>query len=212
MNCTEGTVAGIMVERLARYHRRIAERRGRLAAEPVTSASLARDVHVDATQVRKDFGNIGLRGRGRVGYDVDEVVTALRRALGFDRTHRAVIVGAGHLASALIAYRGFAKYGLHIEAAFDSDPARVGARIGDCPVLPVDGVAEYVQQHRVRLGIVTTPVEAAQGVTDTLIAADVQAIWNFAPVRLLVPEGVRVRDEHISVGLAELTSHLAKGF
>lgn len=204
----EGTVAGLMVERLARYHRRIAERRGRLAIEPVTSASLARDVQVDPTQVRKDFGSIGLRGRGRVGYEVDEVVTALRRALGFDRTHPAVIVGAGHLASALIAYRGFRKYGLHILAAFDSDPAKADGTVGDCPVLPVCGLAEFVGRNGIRLAIVTTPVDAAQEVTETLVGAGVQAIWNFAPAHLVVPAGVRVRDEHISVGLAELTAHL----
>lgn len=198
----------LVVERLARYHRRVAERRGRMGPHPVTSAALAEAVGVDATQVRKDFALIGLRGRGRVGYDVDEVVTALRRALGFDRTHLAVLVGAGHLASALAAYRGFGKYGLRIAAAFDIDYRVVGSHLSGCPIHPLEHLPSFVAEHGIRLGIVTTPVSGARRAADVLVSSGIRAIWNFAPIRLEAPPGVFVRDEHLSLGLADLTQHL----
>ncbi len=40
------------------------------------------------------------------------------------------------------------------------------------------------------------------------MAAGVKAIWNFAPVNLIVPEGVIVQKEDISSGLAELCAKL----
>jgi redox-sensing transcriptional repressor len=166
---------------------------------------------VDPTQVRKDLAEIRLRGRGRVGYDPDEVITAIRRVLGFDRTHLAVLVGAGHLGAALAAYRGFAKYGLRIVAAFDCDPDKVGRDLAGCPVQHTDRLGAVIAEHGIRLAILTTPVEGTQELADRLVAAGVRAIWSFAPVRLTVPPGVRVRSEHISVGLSELTHHLAEG-
>jgi len=52
------------------------------------------------------------------------------------------------------------------------------------------------------------PAEAAQAIATRLARAGVVAIWNFAPVRLDLPEGVVVRNEHITAGLAQLCSDL----
>jgi redox-sensing transcriptional repressor len=38
----------------------------------------------------------------------------------------------------------------------------------------------------------------------------IKAIWNFSPTRLIVPQDVLVRDEHISLGFAEISHHLAQ--
>jgi redox-sensing transcriptional repressor len=196
----------IVIERLTRYHRYLAEGRGPLTRGAVTSGEIATALDVDPTQVRKDLGAIGLRGRGRVGFDPDEVVGALRAALGFDRTHRAIVVGVGRLGGALLTYRGFARYGLKILAAFDTDPERVGREVAGCPVLHSRRMRRFVRRHGIGLAIVATPEDVAQRVVDRLVSAGVTAIWNFAPLKLRVPEGVDVRDEHISVGLSHLTS------
>jgi redox-sensing transcriptional repressor len=143
-----------------------------------------------------------------VGFDVCEVCRAIRRALGFNVRHDAVLVGTGHLGSSILAYGGFARYGLHIVAAFDTDRNRVGTEIAGCRVKSVRALKPFVRNHGIRLGIVTTPVEGAQQTADRLVAAGARAIWNFTPTRLSVPPDVAVRDEPISLGLSELTYHL----
>ena len=48
----------------------------------------------------------------------------------------------------------------------------------------------------------------AQAVCDTLVASGVEAIWNFAPVRLQVPEGILVQNENLAVSLTALRMQL----
>jgi redox-sensing transcriptional repressor len=200
----------LVVERLTLYHRYLAESAGRNLPRAVTSAEIAGALDIDATQVRKDLGAIGLRGRGRVGFDAAEVTNTIRTVLGFDQTHLAVVVGTGHLGGALIAYANFARSGLRVVAAFDSDNAKTGREIAGCPVRHVSGMRAFLGKHQIRLAIIATPAEAAQQVADILIEAGVEAIWNFAPVRLAVPQSVSLRNEHISLGLAQLTYHLSR--
>jgi redox-sensing transcriptional repressor len=186
----------------------LSELTGRRSVQTITSAQLGAALDIDPTQVRKDFGAIGLMGISRVGYEVCEVCRAIRLLFGFDRPYSAVLVGTGHLGSALLAYTGFARFGLLIVAAFDSDPAKVGSQIAGITVQPMQALKPYIRNHGIRMGIITTPVAVAQGVTDQLVASGVKAVWNFSPTRLNVAQGVLVRNEHISLGLAQLAYHL----
>lgn len=204
------TLRRLAVERLMGYHRFLAETRGRVVSGTVTSDEIAAALDLDATQVRKDLGAIGIRGRGRIGYDIDHVIGGIRTALGFDRTHLAVLVGAGHLGRALSSYRGFARYGLRIAAAFDTDPDKVGQSLGGQAIRHTRGLRGFVRHHGIRLAILATPAEVSQKIADRLTSAGIEAIWNFAPLRLTVPQGVCVHNEHISVGLSELTHHLTE--
>ncbi len=202
----------LVLERLMRYHRYLTESRGRDAPEAVTSAEMAEALDIDPTQVRKDLGSVGLRGQGRVGFRADDVVHAIRHALAFDQIHLAIVVGAGHLGGALMAYPGFARYGLRIVAAFDNDKDKVGQEMAGCSGCVVRhsrGMKAFVTRHKIRLAILATPASVSQKVADRLVDAGVTAIWNFSPTRLTVPEGVFVRNEHISLGMAELAYHLA---
>jgi redox-sensing transcriptional repressor len=191
-----------------RYHRFLSEGRARAASPTVTSAEIAQALDIDPTQVRKDLGAIGLRGTGRVGFNAGAVVHRVREVLAFDRTHLSILVGAGHLGGALMAYAGFARYGLRIVAAFDKDEEKTGQEIAGCSVRPTRGMRAFIKRHRIRLAILTVPASTAQKVTDRLVDAGITAIWNFSPVRLTVPDGVFVRNEHISLGLSELAFHL----
>ena len=180
----------------------------------VTSAQIAEALDVDATQVRKDFRAIGLIGTGRVGFDVCEVCRAIRKVLGFNERHPAVLVGTGHLGSSILACAGFGRYGLHVVAAFDSDGHTVGTEVVGYTAKSVRTVQQFVRRHAIELAIVTTSIEGAQQVADRLVAAGVRAIWNFVPTMLSVPAGVVVRDEHLSLGLVEIThclTHQAAG-
>lgn len=201
----------VVLERLIRYYRYLSEisaRRSPRPPETITSAQMGEALDIDPTQVRKDFGAIGLMGISRVGYEVCEVCRAIRTVFGFSRPYAAVLIGAGQLGSALLSYSGFARYGLRIVAAFDKDPDKLGAEIGGITVRSTRSLKAYVRSHKIRMAILTTPVSVSQKLTDSLVEVGVKAIWNFSPTRLHAPSDVLIRNEHISMGLAQVAYHL----
>lgn len=191
-----------------RYYRWLTDSTFRRPLKTVTSAQIAEALDIDPTQVRKDFGAIGLVGMGRVGFEVCEVCRAIRYVLGFDQTYEGVLVGAGHLGNALLAYDGFARYGLKIVAAFDNNPRVVGTKVAGVPVKSMRSLKPFIRKHDIRLAILTTPVKVSQRLTDRMVSVGVKAIWNFTPTPLTVPPDVLVRNEHIALGLSQIAYHL----
>ena len=198
----------VVLERLIRYYRYLAELTARRNVDTVTSGQLGQALDVDPSQVRKDFAAIGLAGVSRVGYDVCEVCRTIRTVLGFDDTYAAVIVGTGQLGGALMNYSGFERYGLRVVGAFDADPDKIGTEKAGLTIRSVHGLREFIEEHQIPVLILTTPVDVAQGLAELGIMAGVRAVWNFTPTRLRLPDDVLVRNEHISVGLAEISFHL----
>ena len=198
-----------------RYYRFLAESTTTKPLKTITSAQIAEALDIDPTQIRKDLAAIGIVGMGRVGFEVCEVCRAIRVVLGFDERYEAVLIGTGHLGSSLLAYSGFTRqgsgftrYGLHIMAAFDNDNNKIGSEIAGRTVKPMKAMIPFIKRHNIRLAILTTSAEVSQKLADRLVSAGVKAIWNFTPTQLVVPPGVLVRNEHISIGLAQLAYHL----
>jgi redox-sensing transcriptional repressor len=159
---------------------------------------------IPATQVRKDLASLGSLGQPGIGYDVPELIGAIRTTLGIDREWSAALVGVGNLARALLRYHGFTERGFRIVALFDRDPAKVGQRVDSLTVHATDQMTEVIAERGAELGILTVPAEAAQGVTDELIAAGVKGLLNFAPRVLRVPLGVSVVHVDLTVQLEQL--------
>lgn len=175
----------------------------------VSSERLAELGGLTSAQVRKDlsfFGNFGVRGRG---YDVEDLQRELARILGVDRTWKAVVVGAGRLGSALTSYREFRNQGFYIVAVFDVDENKLGRRIGDCEILPVQQLQDYSERESIAVGIIATPQAAAQDAADCLVGGGVRAILNFAPGALDVPPGITVRNVNLAIELEGLTFAIA---
>ncbi|MEQ8235346.1 MAG: redox-sensing transcriptional repressor Rex [Syntrophomonadaceae bacterium] len=177
--------------------------------ETVSSEEIAESVGVSSAQVRKDlayFGEFGTRG---VGYRVDELLGHLTKILGLDQQWNIVIVGAGKLGSALAVYQGFRERGFAIKAVIDNDPDRVGQRLADLTVEPLDLLTNRVKDLGINIGIVTVPASAAQAVTDLLVDAGVGAILNFSPRVLKVPADIVLRNVDLSVNLKVLSFNLS---
>jgi redox-sensing transcriptional repressor len=170
----------------------------------VSSVDLARAVGVSAAQVRRDLAALGHLGQRGVGYDAAGLATAIRRTLGIDRSWRAVVVGVGNLARALLRYRGFRDQGFLIVGLFDNDPAKVGQVIEGLTVEPVSAIPSRVPALRAELGVLTVPSEPAQAVADALTAAGVRGLLNFAPVLLRTPPSVRVVTVDLAIQLEQL--------
>jgi redox-sensing transcriptional repressor len=116
-----------------------------------------------------------------------------------------LLVGAGNLGRALMAYRGFLRKGFHVTAIFDADPSKAGQSLGELPINGMDKMAEIAARDHIKLAIMTVPGEAAQSVADKLVAAGVRGILNFAPVSISVPEGISVQSVDLAVELEQLS-------
>lgn len=176
----------------------------------VSATGIAAALNLNQVQVRKDLAMVSSAGKPKVGYQLRDLIRDIKAFLGYDSANDAVIVGAGKLGRALMGYGGFKDYGLNILAAFDQCEAVVGEDEAGLPILPLDVLKETCDRLGVRIGIITVPAIAAQDVCDRLIAAGVLAIWNFAPVRLVVPSGILVQNENMASALAILSNHLAE--
>jgi redox-sensing transcriptional repressor len=199
-----------LLERLVHYYHFVSELEEQTPDGTVKSHQIAELVHMDDSLVRKDLAAINVRGNQYAGYRAAEILDAIRRRLGFDQTFRAVIIGAGRLGGAMAAYGGFRRYGVEIYGMFDIAPQKVGHTVAGYQIQPIVSLRMTVRRGDVRIAILTVPAEAVQEAADLAVAAGIKAIWNFASISLNVPEDVVVRHEHISVGLAELSYHLAQ--
>lgn len=173
--------------------------------QTVSSEALAKASGVKPTQLRKDltyFGQFGTRG---LGYDVGQLSKMISDLLGTTRLQPVVLVGVGNLGLALLSYRGFAKEGFEIVAAFDVDATRKRGKDLSMPIYSMDKLAEIIALHNVKMAILTVPVSAAQEVANGLIALGVTGILNFAPIVLDTPEEVTVNNVNLAMELENLS-------
>jgi redox-sensing transcriptional repressor len=174
----------------------------------VSATLLAKALGFEPIVVRKDFDPLPVTGKSGVGYDVHELIKAIEDHLGWNNITDAFLVGTGNLGSALLGYRGFEQYGVKIVLAFDVDPAKTHQTINDVHVLPIDEFSAMAERMKVQIGILAVPAEFAQAIADKMIQAGICGIWNFAPVKLTVPENVVVQNEDLAEGLAVLSVKL----
>jgi redox-sensing transcriptional repressor len=179
-------------------------------AEYISATAVAEALGLNDVQVRKDLALVSGGGKPKVGYVKRQLVFDLEQFLGYDDISSAVIVGAGNMGRALLSYKGFSEYGLDIIAAFDVNPAVIGASVNGKPVLSAEKIPDLCGRMKVRIGIITVPDEAAQEACDKLVRAGVLAILNFAHVHLKVPETVLVQNENLAGSLAVLSKHLSE--
>ena len=198
------------VARLPVYHRVLRDLADN-GVQTVSSEHLALACGVSSAKLRKDLSHLGSYGTRGVGYDVSFLSYHISRELGLTQPWGVVIVGVGNLGHALVSYRGFASRGFEIVGLLDSHPDVVGELVSaggvDLQVQPMASLEHVVRSTGAHIGVIATPADAAQGVCDRLVAAGVRSILNFAPMVLVVPEGVEVRKVDLAVELQILAFH-----
>jgi redox-sensing transcriptional repressor len=197
------------LRRIPQYHQILAEMQARGQAN-VSSRQLAQFFQIDDTQVRKDVSLIGYKGKPKAGYSILGLKQAIEEFLGINYENTAILIGAGHLGSALSQYPGLAQYGLRLVAIFDNDQAKQGTVLGAFTILPMESLVRVVRSFDVGIAILCVPKEAAQQVASRVVSLGIKAIWNFSPTQLAVPTDVVVRNENIALGLAILSHYVKK--
>ena len=175
----------------------------------VSATAMAKALEMGDVQVRKDLAKVSHAGRRRTGRSRQQLILDIEQYLDFAVLTGTVIVGAGKLGRALLDYSGFEESGLNVMAAFDIHPAMDKSETGK-PIYPMTRLETFCRRYQVRIGIITVSAENAQNVCDSLIACGVEAIWNFAPVRLRVPEYVIVKNENLAMSLTALRVELQR--
>jgi redox-sensing transcriptional repressor len=197
------------LRRLPLYYRRLVEGLEQ-GEEIISSEALAWAAEVSAAQVRKDLSYLEEYGRPGVGYDVESLAAYLEDYLGLVNDKEAALAGVGNLGRALALYPGFVRYGLQIVALFDNDPAKIGQKVGDHQILPIEKMTDLLQRLHIQIGIIAAPAGAAQKIADQMLEGGVQVIWNFAPARLVTPAGVIVKNEDLAAELATLSHNITR--
>ena len=171
------------VKRLSLYLRE-AERLIDSGSSTISSRRLGEKLGIAATQVRKDLGHFGQIGQSGIGYHATNLVDTLRQVLGLNQEWKAIVIGAGNIGRALLAYPQFSQRGFHILAAFDEDQNVTGEILNGIEVHPMEALENFIEQRGIQLALVAVPESSAQEVAERLVKAGVHGILNFAPTRL----------------------------
>jgi len=76
------------------------------------------------------------------------------------------------------------------------------------PIHHIDRFEELQRKTGINIGVLTVPVDKAQMVSEIMIAGGIQAIWNFTPFRIRVPENIIVQNTSIYAHLAVMFNRL----
>ncbi|MDM7922470.1 MAG: redox-sensing transcriptional repressor Rex [Pyrinomonadaceae bacterium] len=175
----------------------------------VSSDHLAKEFHLNSAQIRKDlayFGEFGVRG---VGYYVEDLRNHLRKILGLDKEISVCIIGSGRLGTALSEYKGFSDSNFRIVDLFDSDPKKVGKKVGNVFIEDIKNFSEIVKRDNIEVAVIAVPAAYAQEVYETVLKAGIKAVMNFAPVPLKAVEDVKLKTVDLTSCFESLSYFLA---
>jgi len=200
-------ISEAVVRRLPVYLRYLNEL-SRRNVQMVSSQDLGQKLDLNPAQIRKDLAYFGEFGKKGIGYDVAYLIEKIRQILKLDQIIPVALVGAGNLGRALCNYNAYLKDNMKIVAVFDSFPEKIGVQINNLTVLPMEALNDTIREHKVRIGIITVPAFEAQLVANQFVEAGVEAILNFAPIILKVPNEVRVHHADFTTELMSLAYYL----
>lgn len=153
-----------------------------LGFKKVFSDNISDTLEISSSLVRKDFGNFGITGNRKGGYEIDSILNKIDDILGKDEIQKVIVVGVGRIGEALMKYQGFMKEGIQIIAGFDIDPSRINTE-GNPPVYHNDKIADFIKEHDIKICIMTVPQMVAKHTVDLLTATGIGGILNFTPIK-----------------------------
>ena len=186
--------------RLSRYLQVLTQAK-KMGKETISSQELSDYTHVNSTQIRRDLSGFGKFGKRGVGYNVDSLVSQIRKILRTAGQHNIALFGAGHLGKAIASSDIFADHGFRVVAIFDANPKKVGQKVGPQTVRAVENLRQTVLDEDIVVAVLAVPTSAAQPLADELVDAGVKIIFNYSEALLQVPPEVTVHTSSPAVDL-----------
>jgi len=189
--------------RLSRYLQVLTQAK-KMGKDTISSQELADYTHVNSTQIRRDLSGFGKFGKRGVGYNVDSLVSQIRKILRTSGQHNIALFGAGRLGKAIASSDIFADHGFRVVAIFDTDERKIGEPVGERSQLHVrtyGDLEKVVEEEDIVVGVLAVPKEAAQSVADDLVDSGVKIIFNYSEALVQVPPDVTVHTSSPAVDL-----------
>jgi redox-sensing transcriptional repressor len=186
--------------RLSRYLMVLTQAR-KMGKDTISSQELADYTHVNSTQIRRDLSGFGKFGKRGVGYNIDALIGEIRGILRTSEHHNIALFGAGNLGTAIAGSDIFADHGFSVVALFDTDPAKVGTRVGNLTVRHYDEMRDVVRDEEVVVAVLALPSSVAQSVADDLVDVGVRVLFNYSEALLHTPPEVTVHASSPAVDL-----------
>jgi redox-sensing transcriptional repressor len=186
--------------RLSRYLQVLSQAK-KMGKERISSQEISDYTNVNATQIRRDLSAFGKFGKRGVGYNIDSLLGEIRKILRTQGQHNIALVGAGRLGEAIASSPIFAEHGINIAAIFDTDPEKLGRRVGSVDVSDYGRLADVVRDKNIIVGVLAVPATSAQRAASDLVDAGVRIIFNYSEALLDVPPDVQVHTSNPAVEL-----------
>jgi redox-sensing transcriptional repressor len=186
--------------RLSRYLQVLTQAK-KMDKDRISSQEIADYTNINATQIRRDLSAFGKFGKRGVGYNIDSLLSEIRKILRTQGQHNIALIGAGRLGEAIASSPIFAEHGINVAAVFDTDPEKVGRRVGHVEVTPYETLPAAVHDKNIIVGVLAVPATSAQRVANDLVGAGVKIIFNYSEALLDVPSDVAVHTSNPAVEL-----------
>jgi redox-sensing transcriptional repressor len=186
--------------RLSRYLQVLTQAK-KMGKDRISSQEISDYTNVNATQIRRDLSAFGKFGKRGVGYNIDSLLGEIRRILRTQGQHNIALVGAGRLGEAIASSPIFAEHGINIAAVFDTDPDKVGRRVGEVEVSAYSDLPQVVRDKNIIVGVLAVPAANAQQAANDLVDAGVKILFNYSEALLDVPQDVQVHTSNPAVEL-----------
>jgi redox-sensing transcriptional repressor len=186
--------------RLSRYLQVLTQAK-KMGRDRISSQEISDYTNINATQIRRDLSAFGKFGKRGVGYNIDFLLGEIRRILRTQGQHNIALVGAGRLGQAIASSPIFAEHGIHIAAVFDTDPEKVGRRVGNIEVSEYGSLADAARDKNIIVGVIAVPADSAQEAADDLVDAGVKIIFNYSEALIDTPPDVVVHTSNPAVEL-----------
>ena len=167
----------------------------------ISSTELSKAVKVDSATIRRDFSYFGALGKRGYGYDVEELMNFFSKILNQDRLTNVALVGVGNLGRALLNYNFRRSHNIRISAGFDIQEELIGTILHNIPIYGMDDLVEQLTEQQIEVAVLSVPPEVAQETTDMLVEGGIKGILNFTPIRVSVPD-------HLKIHQVDLTNEL----
>lgn len=168
-----------VIRRLPRYYRFLSELE-RNGVGRISSRELSDRMGLTASQIRQDLNCFGGFGQQGYGYMVPQLKAEIAAILGLDQRHKAILLGAGNLGRAVASHIAFENQGFQLIGIFDRDPALFGRVIRELPVRSETELETFCSAEKPDVAILCVPMQAAEGLSERLIALGIRNFWNFS--------------------------------
>ena len=186
--------------RLSRYLQVLTQAK-KMGKDTISSQELSDYTHVNSTQIRRDLSGFGKFGKRGVGYNVDALVSQIRKILRTSGQHNIALFGAGNLGMAIASSDIFADHGFRVVAIFDNDSEKIGTAVGPHQVREAGDLTSVVEDEDIVVAVLAVPTAAAQPLADQLVEAGVKIIFNYSEALVQVPPEVTVHTSSPAVDL-----------